>query len=237
MMLQVMTIVNVLAVIFDLDGVITDTSEYHYRSWQRLADEEGLPFDRQINEQLRGKSRQASLDIILAGRTVDDEQMTAWLERKNDYFAEILAQHASECLLPGAVPLIQELRAAGVLVAVGSASRNARWILQQLGIAGLLDVIIDGLDVTRSKPAPDVFLQAARCMGVTPAHCVVVEDAEAGIEAALAADMWAVGVGPAARLLRAHARFDSLQEVTLSAIVTALEDASGTDEAHCVTAE
>ncbi len=224
-MMQIMSIINVVAVIFDLDGVIADTSEYHYRSWQRLADEEGLPFDRQVNERLRGKSRPASLEIILAGRAVGEAQAAAWLERKNDYFEEIFGQHAPDCLLPGVVPLIEALRAAGIKVGVGSASRNARWILEQLGLAGLLDVIVDGIDVQRSKPAPDVFLHAAQLMNVTPAHCIVIEDAAAGIEAALAAGMWAVGVGPAARLPHAHARFDSLQGVTLPAIIAALENA------------
>lgn len=224
-MLQIMNVINVVAVIFDLDGVIADTSEYHYRSWQRLADEEGLPFDRQVNEQLRGKSRRVSLEIILAGRVVGEAQAAAWLERKNDYFEEILGQHATDCLLPGVVPLIEELRAADIKVGVGSASRNARWILDQLGLAGLLDVIVDGLDIQRSKPAPDVFLHAAARLAVAPTHCIVIEDAAAGIEAALAAGMWAVGVGPAARLLHAHARFDSLQGVTLPVIVAALENA------------
>ena len=221
-----METIEITAVIFDLDGVIADTSEYHYLSWQRLADEEGLPFDRQVNERLRGKSRRASLDIILGGHTVDDEQAAAWLERKNDYFMQIFRDHATECLLPGVVPLIQELRQAGIKVGVGSASRNARWILQQLGIAELLDAIIDGLDVEHSKPAPDVFLRVADQMGVAAAHCVVLEDAAAGIEAALAAGMWVIGLGPGQRVGHAHARFDSLEGVTPAAIIAALAGAS-----------
>lgn len=218
------------AVIFDLDGVITDTAEYHYRGWQRLADEEGMRFNREINERLRGVSRRASLEIILAenNRVATEEQIAEWLERKNNYYMASLDDITPADLLPGAVEFIQELRAAGIKTALGSASKNARSVIDRLGIADLLDVIADGHSVERTKPAPDLFLWAADKLGVAPAFCAVVEDAEAGIDAALAAGMWAIGLGPQERVGHAHVRFDSLQGVTLAAVLARLEDASWT---------
>lgn len=217
-------------VIFDLDGVITDTAEYHYRAWQRLADEEGLRFDRAMNERLRGVSRRASLEIILAenNRRVSEAQMAEWMERKNAYYVASLAEVTPADLLPGAVPFIRELRDAGIRVALGSASKNARIVLERLGIAHLFDVVADGTSVERTKPAPDLFLWAARQMGLSPGLCAVVEDAAAGIDAALAAGMWAIGLGPEERVGHAHVRFDSLEDVTLERVLTGLENASWT---------
>lgn len=221
---------NLAAIIFDLDGVITDTAEHHYRAWQRLADEEGLRFNRQINERLRGVSRRASLEIILAenNRQVSEEQMAEWMDRKNAYYAASLQEVTPADLLPGALEFIQEARAAGLKIALGSASKNARTVIERLGIADLLDVIADGYSVTRTKPAPDLFLWAAERLGVPPGLCAVVEDAAAGIDAALAAGMWAVGLGPHERVGHAHVRFDSLQGVRLADVLAGLEDASWT---------
>ncbi len=218
------------AVIFDLDGVITDTAEYHYRAWQRLADEEGMPFDRTVNEQLRGVSRRASLEIILkhAGVTRDEPTIAEHMERKNRYYVDMLGEITPDDLLPGARELIEELRAAGVKVAIGSASKNTPTVLDRLGIRGLMDAVADGNNVHEPKPAPDVFLKAAELLGVPPAFCAVIEDAAAGIDAALNAKMWAVGLGPAERVGHAHARFDSLQGVTLASLRAALENASWT---------
>lgn len=216
------------AIIFDLDGVITDTAEYHYRAWQRLADEEGLPFNRQMNEQLRGVGRRESLQIILAGRPATEEQIAALMERKNSYYVAMLEQITPADLLPGALPLLRELRAAGLKVAIGSVSKNAQTVIHRLGLADLLDAVADGYTTDRSKPAPDLFLQAAALLGVPPAACAVVEDAAAGIDAAQAAGMWAIGLGPAQRVGHAHARFDSLEGVTLADIRAALEAASWT---------
>lgn len=222
--------VKLRAIIFDLDGVITDTSEYHYLAWRRLADEEGMPFDRQINERLRGISRRASLEVMLAeaGRQATEEEMAEMMARKNRYYRELLNQVTPANLLPGALGLIQELRAAGIKVALGSASRNARTVLERLGIAELMDVVADGYSVSRTKPAPDLFLWAAEQLGLSPGLCAVVEDAKAGIDAALAAGMWAIGLGPEERVGHAHARFDNLQGVTLADIEQALEAASWT---------
>jgi kojibiose phosphorylase len=218
------------AVIFDLDGVITDTAEYHYRSWQRLADEEGMHFSREINERQRGVSRRASLQIMLDenGRDATEAQIAEWMERKNNYYVASLDDITPADLLPGAVAFIQELRAASVKTALGSASKNAQSVIDRLGIAGLLDVIADGYSVDRPKPEPDLFLWAADKLGVAPALCAVVEDAEAGIDAALAAGMWAIGLGPQERVGHAHVRFDSLQGVTLATVLTGLGDAAWT---------
>ena len=215
------------AVIFDLDGVITDTAEFHYRSWQRLADAEGLRFDRALNERLRGVSRRASLETILAenARPASEDQIAAWMARKNDDYVAMLEEITPANLLPGALPFIEELRAAGVRIALGSASKNARTVLDRLGIASLFDVVADGHSVARTKPAPDLFLWAAEQLGEPPALCAVVEDAEAGIDAALAAGMWAIGIGPAGRVGHAHLRFDSTEAMTLPAVQAGLEDA------------
>ncbi len=217
---------TVQAVIFDLDGVLTDTAEYHYRAWQRLADEEGLPFSRQINEQLRGVSRRRSLEIILGGRMVAPDTFAAMMARKNRYYIELLRNITADNLLPGAVSLLQTLKMDGVKLAVGSASKNAHLVLDRLGIADYFDVVADGYSVTQTKPAPDLFLFAARQMGISPANCAVVEDAASGVEAALAAGMWAVGIGPAERVGRAHLCFSdtqALSQVNLPGAIAHLE--------------
>ncbi len=219
---------NIKASIFDLDGVITDTAEYHYLAWQRLADEEGLPFDRAANEHLRGVSRRGSLALILAGRPATEAQIAEMTERKNRYYVALLEQVTPANLLPGALPLLHELRAAGVKIGIGSVSKNTRTVLGRLGIADLFDAVADGYSFERSKPAPDVFLKAAEMLGVAPADCAVVEDAAVGVDAALAAGMWAIGLGPAERVGHAHARFDSLDDVTLARLNAVLDDAAWT---------
>jgi kojibiose phosphorylase len=215
-------------VIFDLDGVITDTAEYHYLGWKRLADEEGLGFDREINDRLRGISRRASLQIILDvnERAASEEQISSWMERKNRYYVESLENISSRDLLPGAIELINELRAAGLKVGIGSASKNAGTVLKSLGISGMIDTVADGYTTSQAKPAPDLFLATAKMLGVPPAFCAVVEDAAAGIDAALAARMWAVGLGSDRRVGHAHVRYDNLDGVQLADLLNDLEKAS-----------
>lgn len=194
------------AVIFDLDGVLTDTAELHYQSWQWLMDEMGIPFDRQKNEALRGRSRTESLEIILGDRSgeVTPEQKAELARRKNDDYVSRVARITPADLLPGAGELLRELRRRGVSVAVASSSRNAGAVLERLEIRPLLDVLVDGNDVAESKPDPRVFLAAAERLGVPPERCVVVEDAASGVEAALAAGMRVIGLGPVERVGRAH---------------------------------
>ncbi|MEA5579220.1 beta-phosphoglucomutase [Anabaena sp. UHCC 0451] len=201
-------------IIFDLDGVLTDTAEYHYQAWQKLADEEGIPFNRQANEGLRGIARRASLMLIIGNRRYSDIQIQEMMERKNDYYVELIQNITPDNLLPGAVSLLDDLRQAGLKIALGSASKNARVVIQKLGISDKLDAIADGYSVKKAKPAPDLFLFAAQQLGLPATQCVVFEDAAAGIDAALAAGMWAVGMGPPERVGTAHIVLPSLAGIT-----------------------
>ncbi|MBP0001326.1 MAG: beta-phosphoglucomutase [Cyanobacteria bacterium SID2] len=190
--------------IFDMDGVLTDTIEFHYQTWQRLADEERIPFDRQANEALRGLSRRDSLLRMLDGRTLPEAKMQELLDRKNQYFREFVKTMSSDHLLPGVRDFLDDLRAAGVKTAVASASQNVYVVVEQLGIADDIDAITNVYCVDRPKPAPDVFLHAAERLNLSPSECVVFEDAESGVEAALAAKMHVVGLGPVDRVGAAH---------------------------------
>jgi len=209
-------------VIFDLDGVITDTAEYHYLAWKRLADEQGIPFNRVDNEALRGVSRRESLNLMLNGRQIPESQAQAWMERKNDYYREMLSQITPADVLPGALPLLRELRQSGIKIAIASASKNARDVLNSLGLIDSIDVLCDGYSVSEPKPAPDLFLFAAQQLGLPPSVCVVVEDAEAGVEAALSAGMRCIGLGPPARVGKADMLRPSLEGLTLRQIMTEL---------------
>ncbi|WYL92784.1 MAG: beta-phosphoglucomutase [Gloeotrichia echinulata IR180] len=202
---------NIRGVIFDLDGVLTDTAEFHYLAWQRLADEENIPFNRHANEALRGVSRRASLMLIIGDRPYSEAQIQEMMERKNRYYVEFIQNITSKDLLPGAIALLDELRQAGIKIAIGSASKNAHPVVERLGIANKIDAIADGYSVQQPKPAPDLFLFAAQQLGLPPQQCVVVEDAKAGIEAALAAGMWAIGIGPPERVGAAHIVLPSLE--------------------------
>lgn len=212
--------------IFDLDGVLTDTAEYHYRAWKRLADEEGIPFDREENEALRGVSRRRSLELLLNGRVFPEDQMQEMMERKNNYYVESLHQITPANILPGVQSLLIEIRVAGMKIAIGSASKNARIVVERLAIGQLIDELADGNSVVRTKPEPDLFVYAAGLLGVPVAECVVVEDAEAGVEAGNKAGMCTVGLGPVARVGKATAVFPSLEGVTLDAIMQHLVSAN-----------
>ncbi|HTX78163.1 MAG TPA: beta-phosphoglucomutase [Longilinea sp.] len=209
-------------VIFDLDGVLTDTSELHYRAWKRLADEEGLPFTRKDNEALRGISRRDSLLVILKNRRINEARMQTLMERKNRYYLESVAALTPHDLLPGARELLDSLRAAGIKICIGSASKNARAVIEKLELANLLDQVADGSSVSRQKPAPDLFLHAARQLGIPASQCAVFEDAAAGIQAAKAGGMWAIGVGPRQRLDGAHVIYPSLKGLTAKKIIAQL---------------
>ena len=209
--------------IFDLDGVLTDTAEYHYRGWKRLADEEGLPFTREDNESLRGIPRRESLLLILKDRKVSDEKILEMMERKNNYYLEFIREITPDDVLPGARELLEEIRQAGLKSALGSASKNAPDVIRRLGIANLLDAISDGSSVERQKPAPDLFLHAARQLNLRPDECVVVEDAAAGIEAARAGGFRSVGLGPRERVGEADVVLPSLMNVRLGDLLTLLQ--------------
>jgi len=207
------------AIIFDLDGVITDTSEYHYRAWKRLADEEGIPFNRDDNDKLRGVSRKECLKILLNGKQVSAEQFQEMMDRKNRYYVELLKEMTYKNILSGAKELVLELKRKGIKTAIASVSKNTRTVLQGTGIEDLFDVIVDGYSVKNTKPAPDIFLFAAKELGVKPKDCAVVEDAEAGIEAALAGKMIPIGIGPEERVGKAQYRFEKIGDITLTKLL------------------
>jgi beta-phosphoglucomutase len=191
---------NIQGYIFDVDGVLTDTAEFHYRAWQRLADEEKLPFDREANEALRGVARRESLMHIVGDREYSQVALQEMMERKNRYYVASIQTITPKDLFPGAVELLTELRQAGIKIAIGSASKNAHTVIEKLGIGHLVDAIADGDSVERPKPAPDVFLYAAKQLGLAPAQCVVIEDATVGIAAAIAGGMRSIGIGPITRV-------------------------------------
>ena len=210
------------AVIFDLDGVIVSTDQYHYQGWQRLADEEGIYFDREINERLRGVSRMASLEILLekSERAYSDDEKGELAARKNGYYRELLKQLSPADILPGAMEVTDELKRRGVKVAVGSSSRNSPTILERIGLGDYFDATSDGNDIKKSKPDPEVFLIAAERLGVRPEECLIVEDAEAGVEAALRGGMKALGVGFAAGDERAHSTAKDLASISVDELLT-----------------
>lgn len=184
------------AVIFDLDGVICFTDKYHYQAWKALADRLGIFFDETINDRLRGVSRMASLDIILerSEKIYTQEEKAAFTEEKNNTYKELLKQLSPADLSAEVRRTLEKLRARGYLLAIGSSSKNTKFILQQLGLGNFFDAVADGTDITHSKPDPEVFLVAAKKLGVPPADCAVVEDAKAGIEAAMAGGMTALAL-------------------------------------------
>ena len=210
--------------IFDLDGVLTDTAEYHYRGWKRLATEFGLPFTREENEALRGIPRRESLLLLLKERQFSEEQIVEMMERKNRYYLDFIKEITPRDLLPGARELLGEIRAAGLKSALGSASKNAPEVVQRLGIDNLLDAITHGGSVERQKPAPDLFLHAAEQLGLSPSECVVVEDAAAGIEAARAGGFRSIGLGPRERVGLADMVLPGLKDVHLTDLLVALEN-------------
>ena len=185
------------ACIFDLDGVIVDTAVYHYQAWKRLANELGFDFTEAQNERLKGISRMRSLELILEWggihKTAAEQQALA--TRKNDWYVEMINQMTPQEILPGAKEFLEQVRSAGLKTALGSASKNSSAILERTGLLPLFDAIVDGNTVTASKPDPEVFLKGAAALGIAPAHCVVFEDAIAGIAAAKAAGMKSVGIG------------------------------------------
>ncbi|MEM9136737.1 MAG: beta-phosphoglucomutase, partial [Cyanobacteria bacterium P01_F01_bin.42] len=213
---------QITGVIFDLDGVITDTAEYHYRAWLALAEEEGLHFNRAVNESLRGIPRRESLIKILGDRQVPEEQLQSMMARKNELYVRSLQNITPDDLLPGSREFLEEVKAAGIRVALGSASKNARAVLDKLGLADDFDVIADGYSVKRSKPAPDLFLFAARRLGTLPHQTIVLEDASAGVDAALAANMWTLGLGPRERVGKAHLSYPSLHQIGWKSVFESL---------------
>jgi beta-phosphoglucomutase len=186
-------------VIFDLDGVVTDTAEYHYLAWKQLANKIGIDIDREFNEQLKGVGRIDSLERILATQNLNNvynnEAKNALADEKNEYYLGLINQMTPEDILPGIIDLLTWLKENGVHIALGSASRNAPTIVDKLGVTQWFDYIVNPDSVKLGKPAPDLFLKAAMHFDIEPERCIVVEDATSGIQAAKDGYMYAVGVG------------------------------------------
>ena len=212
---------KILGVIFDLDGVLVSTDNCHYLAWKRMADEEGIDFDRKVNERLRGVSRMQSLEIVLerASKTYTDAEKLALATRKNSYYVELVGSLTKNDVLPGALETLQTLRQRGVKIAIGSSSKNTPIILRQIGLENAFDAVADGNSITHSKPDPEVFLLAAKLLGLAPKNCMVVEDADAGVQAALAGGMRVLGVGSAAQNKTATFTAESLATADFSEIL------------------
>lgn len=187
-------------IIFDLDGVIVSTDEQHYLGWQALADRLGIPFSREVNSRFRGVSRMACMNILeeLGGKHYTDSEKIAYADWKNEYYRKLLAQMSPADLSQEVRSTLDALRARGLKLAVGSSSKNAKFILQRIGLSDYFDAVSDGTIISKSKPDPEVFLKAAEYLGLTPSDCLVVEDAVSGVEAAHAGGMKAATVGDAA---------------------------------------
>ena len=193
------------ACIFDLDGVIVDTAHYHFLAWKRLANELGFELTPEDNERLKGVSRRQSLEIVLqiGGVNTSEPEKERLADLKNTWFTGLIEEMQPGEIYPGVPSLITELKSGGYRVALASSSRNARTVIARLSIGALFDALVDGTMITHTKPDPEIFLLTARMLSVPPANCLVFEDAEAGVEAALAAGMKCVGVGSAERLGKA----------------------------------
>lgn len=202
--------------IFDLDGVLTDTAEYHYRSWKQLTDEEGIPFTRDDNDLLRGITRRHSLEVILKGKTLPEDQMQDWMRRKNEYFHVFLEEMTSDNLLAGVGDFLESAVQGKIKLGLASASGNARIVCERLGILGLFEAFGDATTVSNPKPAPDLFIWVAGGLGVSPKDCIVFEDATTGIEAALSAGFWTVGIGVDERTAKAHRQIPDFRGVTIA---------------------
>lgn len=187
------------AVIFDLDGVICHTDKYHYQAWKAVADELGIYFDQVINNRLRGVSRMESFEIILERYegTMNQEEKTAYTEKKNNIYKELLKNMSPADLSSEVKETLEGLRGKGLKLAIGSSSKNARFILGQIGMGEYFDAISDGNNISKSKPDPEVFVKAAGFLGEKPEDCLVVEDAKAGLEAAIGGGMDCAAIGDA----------------------------------------
>ncbi|QHS63803.1 beta-phosphoglucomutase [Chitinophaga agri] len=208
------------ACIFDLDGVIVDTAVYHFKAWKRLANELGFNFTESQNEKLKGISRVKSLELILEWggieKTAAEQQVLA--TRKNEWYVDMIHHMTPEEILPGARELLDNLRAAGIRTALGSASKNATVILEKVGILPLFDALVDGNTVSASKPDPEVFLKGAEALRIAPEKCIVFEDAIAGVQAAKAAGMKVVGIGEQDVLAAADLVVSSLVQINIQVL-------------------
>ena len=203
------------AVIFDLDGVIVSTDHYHYLAWKNIADEIGVRFDAQINNRLRGVSRAQSLEIILENHrsVLSDDEKKRYLDKKNALYRQFLKNLSKKDLAEDVRETLTAVKREGLRIAIGSSSRNTKLILKQIGLENFFDAVSDGTNIMHSKPDPEVFIKAGRFLGISPQYCLVVEDAKAGVEAAIAAGMDCVAIGDAVSYHIAQYELDKLSDL------------------------
>ncbi|MBS3992418.1 MAG: beta-phosphoglucomutase [Bacteroidetes bacterium] len=207
---------NKTAVIFDLDGVIVDTAKYHYLAWKKLANKLGFDFTHEQNELLKGVSRVKSLEILLniGDVSLSQQEKQQYMHEKNEHYLSFITQMNESEMLPNMMTILKFLKEKGIAIALGSASKNAKLILDTLQITQYFDEIIDGNEVSKAKPDPEVFILAAHRLNKKPEECIVVEDAAAGIDAANAANMLCIGIGEKEILKEATYVFKSTSELT-----------------------
>ncbi|MEA5458429.1 beta-phosphoglucomutase [Arcicella sp. LKC2W] len=208
---------NTKACLFDLDGVIVDTAVYHFQAWRRLANELGFDFTEHQNEQLKGISRMESLELILGwgNVTLSEEEKVAWATRKNAWYLDLVKQMTPDEVLKGVPEFLTSLRANNIKIALGSASKNSKLILERINMLDYFDAIIDGNNITKGKPDPQVFLMGAEATNCKPEECVVFEDAVAGVQAGKAGGMKVIGVGSADILNEADFVIAGFEEMTI----------------------
>ena len=198
---------DISAVIFDLDGVLVFTDKYHYLAWKEIADELGIPFDEEKNNLLRGVSRRESLEIILRdykGTPLSEDQINEYMEKKNKIYRKMLGKMTHDDVTNEVRNTLKALKSLGFKTAIGSSSKNTPYILEKVGLDQEFDAVSDGNNITRSKPDPEVFLKAAEFLDTDPSKCLIVEDAEAGIDAGLAAGMYTAAIGDAVNCKKSH---------------------------------
>lgn len=207
---------NIKAFIFDLDGVLVDTAKYHYLAWKRLAEELNIDFSLQDNERLKGVSRMQSLQIILdiGNITLNEDTKNGLAKKKNNWYVEYISKLTPEDILPGVIGFLKSVKDNGIKVALGSASKNSMLILDKLNLTNYFDAIIDGTKVSKAKPNPEVFLKGAEALNVLPSQCIVFEDAEAGVEAAINVGMYCIGIGSKDVLKKAHIVLSGFYDMT-----------------------
>ncbi len=206
---------DIKGVIFDLDGVIVSTDHYHFLGWKRLADEEGIFFDEEINNRLRGVSRMESLNIILerSKKTYNDEEKNEMAQRKNNYYVEYLSNLTDKDILPNVFKVLEKLKEKNIKIAIGSSSKNTPIILKRIGLSEYFDAIADGNDIKKSKPDPEVFLLACERLKLSPKECAVVEDAKSGIDAAKSAKMVGIAISDAFSYEKADYSLKNIEDI------------------------
>ncbi|QAT41274.1 beta-phosphoglucomutase [Clostridium sp. JN-9] len=202
--------------LFDLDGVIVDTAKYHYLAWRQLADELGFEFTKNDNERLKGVSRMKSLEILLeiGGLSFDESTKLKLADKKNKWYVQYISKMTPDEILPGVKNFIDDIKSRGIKTTIGSVSKNTMTILNNVGLTSYFDVIIDGTKITHAKPNPEVFLKGAEELNIDPKNCVVFEDAKAGIEAAINAGMYSIGIGSPEVLSKADIVISGFEEMS-----------------------